>query len=300
MTPMVSIVLPVYNRDHELRRSLASVQGQTYRDFECLIVDDASSLDIAGIVADFNDPRFRCIRRDTNGGPTAARQCAFAQVAGEYLLGFDSDWELYPWALEQGVRRFANHPTVDVICALNVRHEDSRLFVRVEGGERVITPSEFRKYEPAPDRVAMVRRSIVDLWLSIPGDYFALEASFWITTELTYASLALDEPWARIHTQSADSVTAGTKTQQGRARQLADYATFLDERQDLIDCGPCISVDRMLEGMYFELVRAKHPCATNAAAALRSRGVVPRSAIVRQLSMRVRRKLGRIPNVQWV
>ena len=299
--PIVSIVLPVYNRDHELRRSLASVQGQTYRDFECLIVYEPSSVDIAGIVADFDDSRLRCIRRDTDrGGPTAARKSAFAQVRGDYLLGLDSDWELYPWALEQGVRRFVIHPTVDVICALNVRHEDSRLFVRVEGGERVITPSEFRKCEPAPDRVAMVRRNIVDQWLSIPGDYFALEASFWITTGLNYASLALDEPWARIHTQSADSVTAGTKTQQGRARQFADYATFLDQRQDLIDCGPCISVDRMLEGMYFELVRAKHPCATNAAAALRSRGVVPRSAIVRQLSMGVRRKLGRIPNVQWV
>jgi glycosyltransferase involved in cell wall biosynthesis len=300
MTPMVSIVLPVYNREKELRRSLASVQGQSYRDFECLIVDDASSVDIAGIVTDLNDPRFRCIRRDTNGGPAAARKSAFVQIAGEYLLGFDSDDELYPWALEQGVRRLAKHSTVDVICALHLRHEDSRVFVRVEGGERVITPSEFRKYEPVPDRVAMVRRSIVEQWLSIPGDYFSLEAGAWITTELNHSSLALDEPWARIHTQSADRVTTGTKTEQGRAREFADYATFLDARQDLINCGPCISVDRLLEGMYFQLVRAKHPCATNAAAALRSRGIVPRSAIVRQLSMRVRRKLGRIPSVYWV
>ena len=268
--PRVSIVLPVYNRDKELRRALASVQGQSYRDFECLIVDDASSVDIAGIVADLNDPRFRCIRRDTNGGPAAARQSAFVQIAGEYLLGLDSDWDLYPWALEQGVRRFANHPTVDVICALNVSHEDSRLFVRVEGGERVITPSEFRKSEPVPDRVAMVRRNIVELWLSIPGDYFSLETGAWITAELNHSSLALDEPWARIHTQSADSVTAGMKTEAGRARQFADYATFLHARQDLISCGPCISADRLLEEMYFQLVRAKHPCATNAAAALRS------------------------------
>jgi glycosyltransferase involved in cell wall biosynthesis len=298
--PTVSVVVPVHNRDQELRRTLASVQGQSYKDFECLVVDDASSVDIAGIVADFDDPRFRCIRRDTNGGPAAARKSAFAQVAGDFMLAVDSDDEMYPWALDQGVRRFASYPTVDIVCAVYLRHEDSRLFVRVKGGERVITPSEFRRYEPAPDRIAMIRRNIVDLWLTIPGDYFSLEAGLWLTTELKHASLALDEPWARVNTQPNGRVTTDTKTGQGRTHQLGDYVTFLKERQDLIECGPCIAVDRMLEGMYFGLSRAKHPYATNAAAALRSRGVAPRDAIVRQLSIRVRRKLGRTSAVRWV
>jgi glycosyltransferase involved in cell wall biosynthesis len=293
-------VIPVHNRDRELRRALASVQGQSYRDFECLVVDDASAFDIAGIVAAFNDPRFRCIRRGANGGPTAARRSAFAQVAGDYVLRLDSDDELYPWALDQGVRGLANHPTVDIICAINLRHEDGTLFVRVEGGERVITPSEFRRSEPLPDRVAMVRRNIVDLWLSIPSDYFSLEAPLWITAELKHASLAVDEPWAHIHTQSEDRVTARKKTKQGRIRQMGDYAAWVEKRQDLVECGPCIAVDRMLEGMYFQLARAKHPQATNAAAALLSRGVDPRSAIMRQLSVRVRRRLGRTSAVHRV
>lgn len=296
----VSIVLPVYNRDLELRRALTSAQRQSYADFECLVVYEDSPIDTATIVADYGDARFRCIRGEARSGPAAARRSGFAQVSGDYVLALDSDWELYPWALDQGVRRFASNPTVDVVCALHLHNEDSRLFARVAGSERVITPTEFRELEPAPDRVAMVRRNVTDEWLAIPGDYFALESGLWITTELSHSSLALDEPWVRYHTASADRLTTGLKTEGGRTHRLRDCSTFLDKRQDLIDCGPCISVDRMLEEMYFDLTRAKHPYAAKAAAALVSRGVRPQSAFMRQTSMRARRRLGRPPSVHWV
>jgi hypothetical protein len=202
--------------------------------------------------------------------------------------------------VDQGVRRLDDHPTVDIVCALRLDHDKGTLTVRVEGGERVITPSEFRRLEPAPDRIAIVRRTVVDLWLSIPGDYFALEGLYWITAELKHSSLALDEPWVHVHTHSENSLTAGFKTGQGQALRLRDYATWLGERQELIECGPCIPVDRLLEGIYFDLVRAKHPTATTAAAALRSRGVSPRGVIARRLSMRVRRMLGHTPAVHRV
>jgi len=298
--PLVTVVVPVYNRDRELRRALRSVQNQTHRDLECLVVDDASQMDIAGIVEELDDSRFRCIRRATNGGPTSARNTAFAEARGEYALALDSDWELYPWGLDQGVRRLAEHPSVDIVCALHLLHEDGTLFVRVKGGERIITPEEFRTYEPAPDRVAMVRRSVVDLWLSIPGEYFALESGYWITAELAHSSLALDEPWTRYHTSSTNRVTPGLKTAQGREHALRDYATFLETRRALIECGPCVSMDRLLEGMHFQLVRVKHPSASVAAAALVSRGIAPRNSIALQLRMRVDGKLRRTPRVHWV
>jgi glycosyltransferase involved in cell wall biosynthesis len=293
----VSVIVPAHNRDRDLRRALASVQRQSHADFECLVVDDASTVNISGIVSGLSDPRFRYIRRDTNGGPAAARRTAFAEMGGAYALSLDSDDELYPWALEQGVHHLAEHPEVDIVCALHVRHEDSRLFVRVER-ERVVTPSEFRKTEPVPDRVAMVRRNIIDLWLSLPGNYFALEGSLWITAALRHQSLALDEPWVRYHASGEDRVTvrmAGNAI----SRRITDYVTFLDERRDLIDCGPCVSVDRELEVIYFDLARARHPYAGRAAEALRSRGISPRGAVARQLRMRVRRKLGRSPEIRW-
>jgi glycosyltransferase involved in cell wall biosynthesis len=290
----VSVIVPVHDRDRDLRRALASVKHQSHADFECLVVDDASTVDIASIVADLDDSRFLYIRRERNGGPAAARKSAFAAIRGEYAFPLDSDWELYPWALEQGVRHFQQHSQVDIICALHVRHEDSRLFVR-SYGERIVTPAEFRRKEPAPDRVAIVRRNIIDLWLGMPGAYFASEAILWITAELKHRSLALDEPWVRYHTSAENRVSDVHDK-----RRLRDYVVVLDEQQDLIGCGPCVSVDRALEGIYMDLVRARHPYASRAAEALRSRGISPHTAVVRQVRMRVLRKLGRLPHVHWV
>lgn len=291
----VTVIVPVHNRERDLLRALTSVQRQTHTDFECLVVDDASTTDISGIVSQMSDPRFRYIRRDANGGPSAARKTAFAEIGGEYALALDSDDELYPWALEQGLRHFLEHPEVDIVCALHVRSEDSRLFVRVKR-ERVVTPSEFRQMEPVQDRMAMVRRNIIDLWLSIPGDYFALESGLWITAELNHQSLALDEPWVRHHVSAEDRVSVSMA---GKSRHLTDCVTFLDERRDLIDCGPCVSVDRIIQRIYFDLVRSRHPHAGQAAEALRSRGIGSRGALARELRMRVRRKLGRLPKVRW-
>jgi glycosyltransferase involved in cell wall biosynthesis len=118
----VSVIVPVYNRDNDLRRALTSVQRQSYADFECLIIDDASTIDIAGIVAELADERFRYIRRDANGGPAAARKTGLAEVTLEYVLTLDSDCELYPWAFEQKVRHFQECPEADIVSALPEVH----------------------------------------------------------------------------------------------------------------------------------------------------------------------------------
>jgi len=296
----VSVVLPVYDRVNELKRALRSLQVQAFRDFECIIVDDASTMNTAAAVAEFGDSRFRLVRRVTNGGPAAARKVGYGVAEGEFLLALDSDWELYPWALEQGVTSLRRTAEVDIVTALHMRQEDSRLFVRVRDGKRIVTPEEFRNQEPVADRVAMVRRNVVERWMSLPGEFFAMESGLWITAELHHASLAMDEPWVRYHTGAANRVSASGGSISGRDRACRDMSTFLHVRRDLIECGPCVSVDRLLEEGYFTLLRSHHPDAGLAAACLRSRGVSTYGAIARSVRRRVRRKLGKTPAVSWV
>src|SRR5438094_8630978 len=127
----VTVVIPVLNRERGLQRSLESLRRQTLEDWECIVVDDASTVDLHPVVIAFNDPRIRYVRRDETGGPARARLTAWRLASSDYLLNFDSDWELYPWALTQGVAYLASTPEVDVATALCLRNEDSRLFVRV-------------------------------------------------------------------------------------------------------------------------------------------------------------------------
>ena len=296
----VTVVIPVLDRERGLQRSLESVCRQTLGDWECIVVDDASTVDLRPVVTAFDDRRIRYVRRDETGGPARARLTAWRLASSDYVLNCDSDWELYPWALAQGASYLERTPEVDVASGLCLRNEDSRLFVRVGKPPRIETPTQFRTKEVVPDRVAMVRADLVRDWLTLPGDYFAFEAALWISTSLSRSTLALDEPWVLYHTSGLDRVSAAGSSRVGRQRYRDDATTFLREREDLISCGPCVAVDQMLEDILFRLIRVRAPQATLAADALRRRGVSPHRALARQLRMRARDKIRRgEPPVFW-
>ena len=299
--PKVSVIIAVYNRDADLRRALKSVLDQSFTDFECIVVDDASTIDIRAIVDSFGDARIRYFRRDVNGGPSAARMDGYRAVAGAYVIQLDSDWEFFPWALERACHWLDNRGDIDMACALHLRDEDSRMFVRVRGAPRLVTPEQYRLQDPLPDRISAVRRNVVTDWLELPGTYFALEAHQWISAELSHNQIALDEPWVLYHTQATDRITDDSS--QVRAhRALDDYVTFVRERHDLIEGGPCKAVDWVLESAYLALRRAKRPETDLAANALERRGITPSHVLARSTAARIARKLRlrRAPSVSWL
>jgi glycosyltransferase involved in cell wall biosynthesis len=297
----VSVVIAVYNRDKDLRRALWSVVGQSFEDFECIIIDDGSTIDIRAIVDSFGDSRLRYLRREVNGGPSAARMDGYRAAAGEYVIQLDSDWEFFPWALERACHWLDTRNDVDIACALHLRDEDSRMFVRVRGAPRLITPHQYRIQEPLPDRISAVRRNVIRHWLELPGNYFALEAQQWISAELSHNQIALDEPWALYHTQGTDRITIDHSDTRAQ-RALNDYVTFLRERNDLIEGGPCKAVDWVLKSAYLALRRHKLPEADLAAQALQRRGIRPSQVVARSTATRVARKLRlqRPPAVSWL
>jgi glycosyltransferase involved in cell wall biosynthesis len=104
--PMVSIVLPTYERAALLGRSIRSVLQQTYEDFDLIVMDDGSTDDTAAEVARFSDPRVRYIRLETNQGAAAARNAGIRQSTGRFLAFQDSDDEWLPAKLERHMRAF--------------------------------------------------------------------------------------------------------------------------------------------------------------------------------------------------
>lgn len=91
---LVTVVLPVRDRHDELRRALGSVVAQSYRRWECIVVDDGSDDPVDEVVAGFGDPRIRVIRTDP-AGPAAARNAGAAVAHGDVLAFLDSDNELF-------------------------------------------------------------------------------------------------------------------------------------------------------------------------------------------------------------
>lgn len=86
----VSITLPVHNNLEGLKKSLWSVMGQTYSNWEVIVVDDGSAENHKKIVEEFNDSRIFFFRFDKNQGRAIARQRTFEMAQGEYCAFLDA------------------------------------------------------------------------------------------------------------------------------------------------------------------------------------------------------------------
>lgn len=89
---MISVIIPLYNASRFIAETLASVQSQTYEDWECIVVDDGSIDDSAAIVKDIasTDARINYVYQN-NAGPSAARNHGLRLAKGEYIQFLDAD-----------------------------------------------------------------------------------------------------------------------------------------------------------------------------------------------------------------
>ncbi len=92
MAPSLSVIIPVYNVERFLSGCLDSIMVQSYKGFECIIVDDGST-DSSGTICDnyaAKDNRIRVIHKD-NGGVCSARNRGLDEAKGEFIVFVDSD-----------------------------------------------------------------------------------------------------------------------------------------------------------------------------------------------------------------
>lgn len=99
MTPLFSVVIPVFNRAQVLEQAIRSVLAQTCQDFEIVVIDDGSHDQPEKTVARVGDPRVRIIRQDNQGG-AAARNHGFDEARGRFVALLDSDDRFLPHHLE--------------------------------------------------------------------------------------------------------------------------------------------------------------------------------------------------------
>ena len=95
---LVSVIVPTYNRADTIKRAIASVQAQTFQDWELIVVDDGSTDDTASVLAGL-DPRLVLIRQE-NQGISGARNTGLLNAKSPYMAFLDSDDEWLPHHLE--------------------------------------------------------------------------------------------------------------------------------------------------------------------------------------------------------
>ena len=90
-SPLITVILPVYNRENYLREAIQSILDQTYKNFELLIVDDASTDNSLRVAKDFQDPRIRIISNKVNKGVSFSRNKGIFEAKGDLIAFMDSD-----------------------------------------------------------------------------------------------------------------------------------------------------------------------------------------------------------------
>jgi glycosyltransferase involved in cell wall biosynthesis len=129
--PFFSVVTAALDAAATLPNAFASLQEQTFTDWDAIVVDDGSVDDTPRIVQSYagGDARIRLLRASSRG-VSAARNDGIAAATGEWLLFLDADDTIFPGALAAGHRAIQAEPAVDVWCGG---------WVRVAPGGEVVT-----------------------------------------------------------------------------------------------------------------------------------------------------------------
>ena len=106
--------MPLYNKVPYVRKSVESVVGQTYCNWELIVVDDCSTDGSTAVVEKIVDPRIRVVRLEENGGVGAARNRGVAESTAPYICFLDADdwWE--PTILEEMAGLIERHPDAGI------------------------------------------------------------------------------------------------------------------------------------------------------------------------------------------
>ena len=142
-TPLVSVVMPVYNSEKYVAEAIESILGQTFSDFELIIVDDGSQDRSPEIIREYErqDDRVRLLRQEGNMGVATARNRGIDEAGGEFLALMDSDDISLPTRLEQQLRFLQENPDIGAVGVRSkMANHDLTVQVGINAGRRLHAP----------------------------------------------------------------------------------------------------------------------------------------------------------------
>jgi glycosyltransferase involved in cell wall biosynthesis len=163
MNPDVSVVLPVYNCARYVGHAIDSILGQTFEDFELIVIDDGSTDDTPSILRRYADPRMRVITQP-NAGVAASANRGIAAARGRYVARMDADDLSLPERLARQVRYLDANPACGLVGTwAEIWRDDSP----TDRTHRHPTDNATIRYEllldnPFVQSSVMIRRTAID------------------------------------------------------------------------------------------------------------------------------------------
>jgi glycosyltransferase involved in cell wall biosynthesis len=179
-SPKISVLIPVYNSEKYLRETMNSVLGQTFSDFELLLMDDASSDSTASIISSYNDPRICYELCPHNFVDTFNRGLEKAQ--GKYIALLDHDDIMLPHRLQTQYDFMESHPDI-VACGsyMNTFGEKSLMMLCPVDNQDIILEFIKKRTGPVYNPTGFIRKQTVEKYnLRYKYGYsFTVDTKFW-------------------------------------------------------------------------------------------------------------------------
>jgi glycosyltransferase involved in cell wall biosynthesis len=215
---LVSIIVPAFMCSRQqaalLDDTLATLDAQSICEYEAIVVDDGSPIEVEAIVR--RHPRARTVRQE-NAGCAAARNAGIALSEGRFLVFLDADDHLLPCGLESGLAAFARDPSAGFV--VGAREE-----MTYEGGpvawDVAPPPDQTWLYEPLlafdwyiiPPSSVMFRREVVDAIGGFRDPWGADDLDFYLRAALHFpARCCASPPVTRYRRYSTSSSRDGER-----------------------------------------------------------------------------------------
>lgn len=217
--PSVTILTPVFNRRDLLPRAMASVQRQSCKDLEYILVNDGSTVELDDIVLPFlsqADFPMAYIKKE-NGGVHTARNAAIRLSRGEMMLFLDSDDEYVPEAVEVFLKAWRAIPD-----EIRDDYREVGAFCQDEQGRRIGIPypdnmnrlpypeqRRIRVSHQRGEQTALLRADLMraNPWPEPEGVNFVHESLVWRKLDGQYKTWSINDALRIYHTETAESYT---------------------------------------------------------------------------------------------
>lgn len=181
--PLVSVIIPTYNRPHLVKEAIDSVLAQTYPHIECIVVDDGSTDSTPELLKGYGE-RIVNIRK-VNGGGTAARNTGIDAARGEFLNFLDHDDVFLPTKIARQLEIMQQRPEVGLVHCGYYRMDKDAKYIDIvnylpEGDVRPVIVKGCFCWSGAP----LVRRECIDRVGKFDESVWSSDADMWLKIAL--------------------------------------------------------------------------------------------------------------------
>jgi glycosyltransferase involved in cell wall biosynthesis len=230
MQPLISVIIPVYNRADTIARAIHSILEQTFKELDVIVVDDGSTDQTIQVVQEIHDARVQLLQHPRNMGAAEARNTGMKAATGKYIALLDSDDEWLRDKLQMQLDAFVHAAPDQKACYTAFERIDQRFGTQIYFPRDPDLKKLFLACDVAPSTL-LFERSVLDKIGYMDSSFIRYEDWDWILRYCKeYRFLPVEKPMVRKYYtpegSSKDVEISATKFVSKYSNELREFGVY--------------------------------------------------------------------------